>query len=360
MRLSTIEWTLLLLLAAVKLVASQALPQLTPRQLAVNQLVNASRILAQQTIADDSPGHISIRDPLAPNLAFLITAGTHPAAQITPADIAVARINDSIVTSAALSGYPAPARPAEIFLHSSIYQRFPNTTVASIAFYRPEQLLPYTMFPDKSSNASAADATVSDMTSLYAATSGAAFMGGYAAPVFDAFDAEPATITPSVDNVVKGFALAQKFGPANARAGSVNETDGFRPLVLMRNDGATVVGTSVPETVFRFVNAVKSARVQWQASAMAFGNGSRPLFLPNAAAKANDAYLRSWLLWMTQIEDSIRADEARSPELWETDDANSTTGDGGGSLASGAVATLLARPQTVPIATAAILLATLL
>lgn len=316
-------------------------------------------MLAQQTIADDSPGHISIRDPLAPNVAFLITAGTRPAAQVTPADIAVARINDSIVTSAALSGYAAPARPAEIFLHSSIYQRFPNTTVASIAFYRPEQLLPYTLFPDQSANGSAADATVSDMTSLYAATSGAAFMGGYAAPVFDAFDAEPATITPSVDNVVKGFALAQKFGPANARVGSVNETDGFRPLVLMRNDGATVVGTSVPETVFRFVNAVKSARVQYHASSMAFGNGSKPLFLPNAAAKVNDAYLRSWLLWMTQIEDGIRSDEARSPELWKTDDANSTSSDGGGALASSAAPSVFVRPQTALIAGAATLLATL-
>ncbi|CBQ71556.1 conserved hypothetical protein [Sporisorium reilianum SRZ2] len=333
------SWSIVLLVAAANLVASQSgLPTLTPRQLAVNQLVNASRILAYQGIADDSPGHISIRDPLSPTTAFLITAGTRPAAQISPADIAVVRINDSVVTSAALDGYAAPARPAEIFIHSSLYQRFPNTTVNSVAYYRTEQLLPWTLFPAKSANGTSADATVSDVDSLYAATSGAAFMGSYPAPVFNAFDAEPNTTSVSVDSVVKGFDLAQKFGPAGAGVQTVNQSDGFRPLVLMRNDGATVVGTSVPEVVFRFVQAAKSARVQYHAASLLWSNGSAPLFLPTAATKTSDDYLRSWLYWMTQIEPQIDADSKRSPELWKGN-GDSSAGSGSGSKGTTGAAT---------------------
>lgn len=291
--------------------------------MAVNQLVNASRILAYQGIADDGLGHISIRDPLSPDTAFLVTAGSKPAAQITPADIAVVRINDSLVTSAALAGYPAPLRPAEIFIHSSIYQRFPNTTVNSIAYYQTEQLLPWTLFTGTS-------ASTSDMTSLYATTSGAAFMGVHPAPVFDAFDADPSTTTVIVDNVIKSYELSQRFGLSDAPVDSINQTGGFRPLVLMRNDGATVVGTSVPETVFRFVQAAKSARVQFHAAVLN-GNGTTPLYVPNAAAKTSDAYLRRWLYWMTQIEDGIRDDSARSPELWQGDGDPSRSGAAAGS-----------------------------
>ncbi|CDR98966.1 uncharacterized protein SPSC_00639 [Sporisorium scitamineum] len=311
-------WSIVPLVAIATLVASQSgLPTLTPRQLAVNQLVNASRILAYQGIADDSPGHISIRDPLSPATTFLITAGTRTAAQITPADIAVVRINDSIVTSSALDGYPTPVRPTEIFIHSSLYQRFPNTTVNSVAYYRTEQLLPWTLFPARTVNTTSADATVSDVSSLYAATSGAAFMGPYPAPVFNAFDAEPNTTTISVDSVVKGFNLAQRFGPTGASVQTVNQSDGFRPLVLMRNDGATVAGVSVPEVVFRFVQAAKNARVQYHAASLLWSNGSTPLFLPEAATRTSDGYLPSWLWWMTQIEGGVRGDSSRSPELWQ-------------------------------------------
>lgn len=304
---------------------------LTPRQLAVNQLVNASRILAQQGIADDSAGHISIRDPLSPNTAFLITTDSRTAAQVTPADIAVVRINDSVVTSAALSGYPIPNRPAEVFIHSSIYQRFPNSTVNSIAFYQTEQLLPWAMFRANRANGTSAGATASDMTSLYSATSGSAFMGAHPAPIFDALVADPNTLSLAVDNVIKGFGLAQKFGPASATVDTINQTDGFRPLVLMRNHGATVVGTSVPETVFRFIQAAKSARVQFHAAALTLGNGSTPLFVPSTVTKTTDVYLRSWLLWMTQIETAIRDDSSRSPDLWKGDgDSGSGSGSGSG------------------------------
>lgn len=301
-----------------------SLPKLTPRQLAVNQLVNASRILAYQGIADDSPGHISIRDPLSPNTTFLITGGSSTAAQITPADIAVVRINDSVVTSAALSGYAPPLRPAEIFIHSSIYQRFPNTTVSSIAYYRAEQLLPWSLFPTNVTNITSSAVTTADLTGFYAATSATAFMGALPAPVFNVFDAEPSTTSVAVDNTIKGYELAQKFGPSDAAVHTVNETDGFRPLVLMRNDGATVVGTTVPETVFRFVQAAKNARVQYHSSFLATANGSVPQLLPLAATKTGDNYLRSWLLWMSQIEPSINADSVRSPELWKGNrDSNS-------------------------------------
>lgn len=303
----------------------------------MNQLVNASRILAYQGIADDSPGHISVRDPLSPDTAFLITGGTGTAAKITPADIAVARINDSVITSAALSGYDPPIRPAEVFIHSSIYQRFPNTTVNSIAFYRAEQLLPWSLFSSNTSSITTTQATTADLTGFFAATSGTAFMGVHPAPVFSVFDSEPNTTSVAVDNTIKGLALARKFGPSGATVETINDADGFRPLVLMRNDGATLVGTTVPEVVYRFIQADKSARVQYHLSFLSSANDSIPQFLPSGVTKTSDEYLRSWLLWMSQIEPFINADSARSPELWKGAGDSTSSGSGNGNSNSGAM-----------------------
>lgn len=300
----------------------KSLPKLTPRQLAVNQLVNASRILAYHGIADDLPGHISVRDPLSPDATFLITGGTGPAAHVSPADIAVARINDSVVTSPALEGFPLPLRPAEVFIHSSIYERFPNTTVSCIAFYRAEQLIPWSLFSTSQGNDTSPEATTGDLNRFFGTTSGTAFMGPYPAPVFSVFDAEPNTTSVAVDNAIKGYALAERFGPLNTSTETTSQSNGFRPLVLLRNDGATVVGTSVPETVFRFVQAAKSARVQYHSVSLATASGSMSQFLPATATKLSDEYLRSWLLWMSQIERSLNADSVRSPELWQGSGGN--------------------------------------
>ncbi|GAK68018.1 uncharacterized protein PAN0_032c6248 [Moesziomyces antarcticus] len=314
-------------------VASQSLPKLTPRQLAVNQLVNASRILASQGVADDCAGHISIRDPLSSD-TFLITGGSRTPAQVTPADVTVARINDSQVISAALEDHEPPIRPAEIFIHSSIYQRFPNSTVNSIAYYQAEQLLPWSLFSSDSAGINTSLVTTDDLTGFFATTSGASFLGPHPAPVFSIFDDDPDAATIAVDDVAKGFSLATRFGPADATVASVNETDGFRPLVLMRNDGATVVGTTVPEVTFRFVQAVKSARIQHHASMLSAQNGSVPRFVPAQAIKSSDEYLRSWLLWISQVENAMAADVARSPELWAGSGNAAGTGAGSENAAS--------------------------
>lgn len=123
----------------------------------------------------------------------------------------------------------------------------------------------------------------------------------------------------AIDNTIKGHALARAVGPANANISTVTQDPGYRPLVLMRNDGAIVSATSVPEVVFRFVAAVKNARVYSSMIATigtASTNGATPYFLPGTATRTTDNYLRSWLYWMTQIESSMLADQARHPELW--------------------------------------------
>lgn len=293
---------------------------MTPRELAVNQLVNASRILALHGIADDGPGHISVRDPLSPNDTFLLTAGSSTPAQVTPADIAVVRINDSVVTGAALNEFSTPVRPSEVFIHSSIYQRFPNTTVNSIAYYRAEQLLPWSLYPDNTSNVSIITAGP-DFSAFLPAFQGAAFLGPYGAPTFSIFDSEPNTTSVAIDNMIKGHALARAVGPTGANISTVTQDPGYRPLVLMRNDGATVTGTTVPEVAFRFIAAAKNARIYSHMIATigtASTNGATPYFLPSTATRTTDNYLRSWLLWMTQIESGMVADQARHPQLWNT------------------------------------------
>lgn len=304
----------------LSLTASASLPRLSPRELAVDQLVNASRILAWHGIADDGPGHISVRDPLSPNTTFLLTAGSGTPAQITPADIAVVRINDSVVIGAALSNFTPPIRPAEVFIHSAIYQRFPNSTVNSIAYYRAQQLLPWSLYPDTTSNVTVSSAGP-DFSAFLPVYQGAAFLGPYGAPTFSIIESEPNTTSAAINNVVKGHALATAMGPVGANISTVTEANGYRPLVLMRNDGATVSGTTVPEVVFRFIAAVKNAEIYSSMIATigtASTNGATPYFLPGTATRMSDNYLRSWLLWMTEIESDMLTDQRRRSELWGT------------------------------------------
>ncbi len=90
------------------------------------------------------------------------------------------------------------------------------------------------------------------MTSLYAATSGAAFLGGF--PHLCSTHSTPSPARPLQPSTTSSRVLPwlRSLGLVVRGERTVNLTDGFRPLVLMRNDGVTVVGTSVPETVFRF------------------------------------------------------------------------------------------------------------
>ncbi|PWZ00409.1 hypothetical protein BCV70DRAFT_95051 [Testicularia cyperi] len=335
-------------------VAAQTLPTLTPRQLAVNQLVNASRILAYYSIADDGPGHISVRDPSSPGDTFLITGGDSAPGQVRPADIAVVRINDSVVVGAALGGFAAPTRPAEVFIHSSIYQRFPNTTVNSIAYYRPEQLIPYSIYPAYVANATSGEAS-NNASSFLPTTQSVAFLGPHAAPIFNLFDSEPNATTAAVDNAVKGFALSVKFGPQGTSVSTIQDANGFRPLVLMRNDGATTAGLTVPEVVFRLMQAVKNARILSNSLATALIGGTtisssssaQIQFLPSTATQTSDNYLRSWLVWMSSIEAGINEDQTRNPAAWAGASGGSSSSSDPDSSSSGAASTFVSRLDLV-------------
>jgi HCOMODA/2-hydroxy-3-carboxy-muconic semialdehyde decarboxylase len=92
----------------------------------------------------------------------------------------------------------------------------------------------------------------------------------------------------------------RKLGAALARA------LGQSAAVLMRGHGATMVGASLRQAVFRAIYTEKGARIQ--AEALRLGP---PTFLTAAeaaaAASTNDSQIgRAWDLWLAQARGSAR------------------------------------------------------
>jgi HCOMODA/2-hydroxy-3-carboxy-muconic semialdehyde decarboxylase len=88
--------------------------------------------------------------------------------------------------------------------------------------------------------------------------------------------------------------------PALGKALAVSLGD--KNVVLMRGHGATMVGNSIPETVFRAVYATENASIQMQAHALA-QNGEVE-FLSDEESELSGKgrnVPRSWTLWKHQF-----------------------------------------------------------
>jgi len=111
-----------------------------------------------------------------------------------------------------------------------------------------------------------------------------AFLSG-GVPVWDIGRAAGGATDMLVRTPALGHALAQALGA--------------RPVVLMRGHGAVVVGTSLPQVVFRSVYTEVNARLQVQA--IALGGGNVTYLSPEEAAKAEGSIAstlgRPWELW---------------------------------------------------------------
>lgn len=234
--------------------------QSEPARLAA-ELVDANHILFQQKVVDGF-GHVSARHPQRPD-RFLLARNLAPWL-VRPSDI----------LEFDLGGDPvAPDGPKvylERFIHGEIYRARPD--VNAVVHSHSPAVIPFGVVP------SARLRAINHMCGFL----------GEGVPVFEIREAAGDASDLLVRDRRLGAALARTLGRA--------------PAVLMRGHGATVVGTTVRQAVFRAVYTEIGARLQAEAQRL-----GPPIFLTAAEAEAtartNDTQIdRAWEAWRAQVK----------------------------------------------------------
>ncbi len=230
-----------------------------------DELVVANHILYHEHVVDGF-GHVSARHPDNP-ARFFIARSMAPAL-VTASDILELDLEGDAVKKGAPESY------LERFIHGEIYRARPE--VKAVVHSHSPALIPFGVVKG---------ATLKPVS----------HMGGFigdGAPVFEIRD----TAGPNSDMLVRtpelGLALATSLGKHS--------------IVLMRGHGATMVGGSLRQAVYRAIYAESNARLQSEALRL----GS-PIYLTAqeaaGAARANDNNMdRAWDLWVR----AVRGDES--------------------------------------------------
>jgi HCOMODA/2-hydroxy-3-carboxy-muconic semialdehyde decarboxylase len=243
--------------AALTLEAARAQPaqEADPRTRAVDDLVVANRILADQGVLDGY-GHVSVRSPGKPD-RFLLSRSLAPEL-VTAADV----LEHDLDGNAAAP--PGATLFLERFLHAGVYRARPD--VNAVVHSHSPSVIPF-------------GATLTPLRPIYHMS---AFLRG-GVPVFDirkaAGETDMLIRTPEL-----GGALAKALGPHAA--------------ALMRGHGAVVVAEDLPHAVFRSVYTELNARLQAQAISL----GGKVTYLDDEEARKAEATMgstvqRPWDLW---------------------------------------------------------------
>ncbi|MGH7091605.1 MAG: class II aldolase/adducin family protein [Stellaceae bacterium] len=227
----------------------------------LDDLVLANRILFQQRIVDGL-GHISVRhdeDPKKYLMARMRVPGLVSADDIITYDL------DSNPMGDDRKSYN------ERFIHGEIYKARPD--VRSIVHCHTRALLPFAV-------------TTVPLRPLYHMSG---FLGK-GVPIFEIRDHAAAPTNMLVRDPKLGRALAETLGDRN--------------MVLMRGHGATLVGHSIKNAVFRAVYAAENAELQMEAMRM----GEVSYLSPEEAVlgaevnESDDTSLdRPWAAWRFQL-----------------------------------------------------------
>ena len=223
----------------------------------IQDLVVGNRILYHQKVVDGF-GHISVRHDKDPS-RYLMSRHLAPGL-VTADDIVTFDLDSNPLDKKGLRYY------SERFIHGEIYKLRPD--VKAIVHCHAPQLIPFaaTRFP---------------LRPLYHMS---AFLGcrGCGVPIFDIREAAGMT-----DMLIR----TPELGAALAR--SLED----KPLVLMRGHGATIVGDSSKQVVYRCIYAVQNAALQMDAVRL-----GEPVYLADEeavkAAESGDRVVeRPWSLW---------------------------------------------------------------
>ncbi|HUB95508.1 MAG TPA: class II aldolase/adducin family protein [Stellaceae bacterium] len=226
----------------------------------VADLVTGNHILFHEKVVD-AFGHISVRHDKDPT-KFLMSRHRAPGL-VSAADILVHDFD----------GNPLDAGPdvrpyGERFIHGEIYRA--RADVTAVVHCHAPQLIPF-------------GATRTALKPLYHMSG---FLG-QGVPIFEIRETGGMT-----DMLIRSSALGR------ALAASLAD----KPMVLMRGHGATMVGQSIPQVVYRAIYAALNAALQ--AEAVRLGE---PIFLEREEARraeeTNDRALdRAWALWAQEAK----------------------------------------------------------
>src|ERR687891_67005 len=234
-------------------------PPLPASRALVDDLVAASRILAQHGVLD-AYGHVSARSDRRPE-RFIMSRSLAPAL-VTPADL--------MELDADSEPLPGDKRKSfiERYIHGEIYRARPE--VMAVVHSHSPSVIPFGV-------------TRTRLRPIY-------HMGSFlwsGAPVFDI-----RKVREENDLLIRDRPLGQ------ALAGSLGKCN----CVLMRGHGMTVIGDGVPEAVFRAIYTEMNARLQLQASQL-----EGPIkFLSEEEGRRSSASNRGtierpWELWKKSV-----------------------------------------------------------
>jgi ribulose-5-phosphate 4-epimerase/fuculose-1-phosphate aldolase len=234
-------------------------PRLSASRALVDDIVAASRILAQHGVLD-AYGHVSARSDRKPE-RFVMSRSLAPAL-VTAADLMELDPDSEPLAGDKRKGF------IERYIHGEIYRA--RAEVLAIVHSHSPSVIPFGV-------------TRTRLRPVY-------HMGSFlwsGAPVFDI-----RKVREENDLLIRDRTLGQ------ALAGSLGKCN----CVLMRGHGMTVIGDSVPEAVFRAIYTEMNARLQLQASQL-----EGPIeFLSDEEGKRSSASNRGtlerpWELWKKSV-----------------------------------------------------------
>jgi len=238
--------------------AAQAAPASAgpPDPKLVEDLVAANRILVDQGVLDGY-GHVSVRHDRDAS-RYLMSRSIAPEL-VTAVDVMEYDLDSNPVDARGRTSY------LERFIHGEIYKLRPD--VKAVVHSHSPSVIPFGV-------------TGVPLRPLYHMS--AFLVGG--APVWDIRAATGEATDMLVRTPALGQALARSLGTA--------------PVALMRGHGNVIVGTALPQVVFRSVYTEVNARLQGQAMAL----GAPITYLdPGEAQKAEASIAgtlaRPWELW---------------------------------------------------------------
>lgn len=229
-------------------------------------LVRANRILAQEGVVDGW-GHVSVRSAAHPD-RFLL------ARPLAPRTVGA----DDVTELHVIDGEPLDGGRSylERHIHAGVYRAHPHAQ--AVVHHHSPDLIPFGVTP----------------TSLYPISHVAAFLAA-GAPVFEIRDAVGPASNLLIDTPRLGDELAAVFGDA--------------AVVLMRGHGASILGSSLPQAVYRAVYAAREARVLQQAWAL---NSVVTYLSPEearlAAETIDQGLSRVWQGWVGHLDPHIDTD----------------------------------------------------
>jgi HCOMODA/2-hydroxy-3-carboxy-muconic semialdehyde decarboxylase len=232
-----------------------------PLDEACYQLALANRMVAHEGVLDGF-GHISIRHPGNPD-RYLLARSRSPEL-IEPMDILEFNLDSEVLTPGDLLPY------GECVIHGEIYKARPDVT--AVVHHHSPAILPFCV-------------TGAELVPIM----GLGSTMGTKVPFWDSqdeFGDTPMVLTTSEH----GASLARALGP--------------QAMVLMRRHGATVVGASLQEAVFRSIHTHRNAELLLRALAL----GTVTPLTRGETEQACDYSLRerpmgrAWEYWVTRLK----------------------------------------------------------